>query len=266
MRSSTFIDCDGTLFNTMSAGPTEARPIVFVNALGSDLRIWNRTARYLEDRFHIVRFDNRGHGLSDVPMGPYTIEGLADDLASIIQSMALTRPLVCGLSIGGLIAQSFAARHPGALSGLVLVGTGMRIGSHDFWQQRIDMVREGGIAAVAEASAERWFSDEFKAKSPETVRGWINMLLRCPIDGYVGCCEVLRDTDLTASTSGLTLPTLVLNGSEDPATPPEGARAIADAIAGAQYQELPGLAHFPQIERPDLIAKLVGDFASHLAN
>ncbi|MEM6902734.1 MAG: 3-oxoadipate enol-lactonase [Pseudomonadota bacterium] len=266
MRSSTFIDCDGRLFNTMAAGPTEARPIVFVNALGSDLRIWNRTARYLEDRFHIVRFDNRGHGLTDVPPGPYTIQGLADDLASVIQALALTRPLICGLSIGGLVAQAFAARHPDALSGLVLIGTALRIGTNEFWQERIKMVREGGLAAVADASASRWFSDHFKAQNPEVVRGWINMLLRCPVDGYLNCCEILRETDLTQSTSTLDLPTLVLNGSDDVTTPPEGGVALAEAITGARFEELTGLAHFPQIERPDLIAKLVGDFASHLAN
>lgn len=266
MRSSTFVDCNGVLINTMSAGPTEARPVLLLNALGTDLRIWNRTSRYLEHHVHVVRFDARGHGLSDAPPGPYTIEMLADDVAELINALALERPVLCGLSLGGMVAQAFAVRYPQLLSGLILIGTSQRIGTRESWQERIDLVRSGGIEAAAAASALRWFSPGFLTERPEAVRGWTNLLRRCPVEGYLASCELLRDTDLSETMGLPELPTLAMAGELDPVTPPAEVMALAQQIDGARFELLEGLAHFPQIERPDLIARHITDFVNGLNN
>jgi 3-oxoadipate enol-lactonase len=261
LRSSTFLDCSGVLINTMTAGPTEARPILFMNALGTDLRIWNRVARIMESEFHVVRFDTRGHGLSDYPEGPYSIDMLADDTLAVIEDLALDRPIIVGLSLGGFVAQAFAARYPDRLSGLVLMDTGHRIGSRETWQERIDLVNAKGLEAVAAASAERWFSDAWRARHPEAVRGWTNMVKRCPPNGYLACCEILRDTDLTEQARAIKAPTLVVCGEKDPVTPPALGKELAGLIPGARYEELENLAHFPSIERPGLVSRLLTSFA-----
>jgi 3-oxoadipate enol-lactonase len=220
-------------------------------------------ARLRED-FRLLRYDLRGHGLSDAPPAAYTIPDHVADLVALLAARGIDRAIVIGLSVGGQIAQGLAASHPGSVRGLILCDTAHRIGTNDMWQARIDAVRAGGIAAIADAILTRWFSQAFRDRSPNELAGYRNMLIRTPVEGYLGTCAALRDADLTASTSRLTHPALCLVGAEDGATPPELVRSMSALIRNASFEIVPEAGHLPCIEQPDLIARRIRTFAKEV--
>ena len=202
-------------------GDPDGPPVVFANSLGTDLRVWEPVLPYLPAGFRYIRYDKRGHGLSDSVPGPWRIEDLADDLAGLLDRLGVRSAAVVGLSVGGLIAQALAARRPDLVRVLVLSGTAPKIGTAEAWADRIAAVESQGIAAIADAILERWFSPRFRAEEPALAL-WRNMLTRSPVAGYVATCGAIRDADLTESTRTLRLPTLAMVGSSrriDPARP-----------------------------------------------
>lgn len=235
-------------------------PLVFANSLGSDLRTWDAVANRLLERFRIVRYDIRGHGLTDAPAPPYTMDDLARDLVGLLDALQIKDALVCGLSVGGLIAQRVALIHPDRVRGLVLCDTGARIGTVESWNQRIETVKSGGVQSFVAPSIERWFSASFRRQRAADVRGYANMLRQTSVDGYLGTCCALRDADLTLAVRAITKPTLVLCGDQDIATPPELGRALAEAIPGAKFSLIPEAAHLSCIEQPEVMAKMLLEF------
>lgn len=201
----------------------------------------------------------RGHGLSDTLPGPWRIEDLADDLAGILEARGIKDAALVGLSVGGLIAQSLAARRPDLVRVLVLSNTAARIGSAKAWNDRIAAVEANGIAAIAEAVLERWFTPSFRAR-PERLAPWRNMLTRTPAAGYTATCGAIRDADLTASTRALRQPTLALVGDADGSTPPDLVRQTAESIVGARFEIIRGAGHIPCVERPDVTASQITRF------
>ncbi|MDQ0395752.1 3-oxoadipate enol-lactonase [Labrys monachus] len=244
-----------------SVGPTDAPAIVLVNSLGTDFRIWDDVAARLRDRWHIVLHDKRGHGLSDAPAGPYSIDDHTDDLLALAGHLKLDRFALVGLSIGGLIAQNLALRAPERVAALVLADTAARIGTTEGWNARIDAVRSGGLAPIADAVMERWFTPSFRAARPVELAGWRNLLLRTPPEGYGGSCAALRDADLTGRVGALSVPTLVVAGDQDLSTPPDLVRATADRIRGARFETIASCGHIPPVEQPAALAALI---ARHL--
>ena len=180
-------------------GPVDAPLLVFVNSLGTDLRVWDDLLPRFADRFCCVRYDKRGHGLSDVTPGPYSMDGLAEDLAHVLDARGAKGTLVCGLSIGGMIAQALTTARPDLVRGLVLMDTAHKIGTAAMWSERIDAIRAGGIGSIADAILSRWFSASFHRDRPDELAGWRNMLTRTPLEGYLACCAAIRDADLTAA-------------------------------------------------------------------
>jgi 3-oxoadipate enol-lactonase len=242
-------------------GPGNSPALVFANSLGTDFRIWDRVAARLGTDFRILRYDLRGHGLSDAPPAPYALADHVADLAALMSARGINEAIVIGLSVGGQIAQGLAAAHPNLVRRLILCDTAHRIGSAEMWQARIEAVRAGGIVAIADAILERWFSKGFRENSPVELAGHRNMLVRTPIEGYAGTCAALRDADLTASTGRLTLPCLCLVGAEDGATPPDLVQSMSALIRNAIFEIVPGAGHLPCIEQPDLVAARIKAFA-----
>ncbi|MBP7241862.1 3-oxoadipate enol-lactonase [Amaricoccus sp.] len=253
------ITIDGLSFHVETTGDPGAPAIVFANALGTDLRVWDAVTPLLPAGLHVIRYDKRGHGLSDDAPGRWRIEDFADDLAGILDRLDVSGAAVVGLSVGGLIAQSLAARRPDLVRVLILSGTAAKIGDDALWNERIGVVSGQGVAAVADAILERWFSPDFRERDP-SFAVWRNMLLRSPLGGYVATCGAIRDADLTESTRALALPTLAMVGALDGSTPPDLVRGTAALIAGARFEILPGVGHIPGVERPDLVAGVIGDF------
>ncbi|MBB4000199.1 bifunctional 3-oxoadipate enol-lactonase/4-carboxymuconolactone decarboxylase PcaDC [Aureimonas pseudogalii] len=242
---------------------TPGRPrLVFLNSLGSDLRIWDAVAERLRASHELLFYDLRGHGLSEATPAPYSIERHLADLCGLLDALGWTRVVPVGLSVGGLIAQAFAARHPERVEALVLMDTAARIGTRESWNDRIAAVEGGGLGAIGGAIVERWFGAAFRSSEPATVAGWRTMLERTSVAGYVGTCAALRDADLTPELPAIRAPTLVIAGSEDLSTPPDLVRRTAEGIVGGRFAEIAGAGHLPCIDRPTEVAELV---AAHVA-
>jgi 3-oxoadipate enol-lactonase len=238
--------------------------VVLIHSLGTDLRMWDRLVPLLPRGWRTVRYDLRGHGLSEGREGAYWMGDLVGDAAALVEAVAGGPCVVAGISIGGVIAQGLAAERPDLVRGLVLMNTAAKIGTPEIWAERIAAVKRGGVAAVSDAVLERWFPAAFRAAHPAEVAGWRAMLERTPVAGYAGCAAALAETDLRESTARLRVPTLVIAGSEDGSTPPDLVRETAELIAGAEYVLVRGAGHLPPIDRPEEVAAAMAGFLATL--
>ncbi|MBI1198640.1 MAG: 3-oxoadipate enol-lactonase [Phenylobacterium sp.] len=242
---------DARLFAAVD-GPEAAPPVVLLHSIGCDHRMWTEQMPALAE-WRTIRPDIRGHGRSDAPAGDYALPRLADDVLRILDALDVERAVVCGLSLGGVIAQALALRAPSRVRGLALANTAARIGAAEAWTQRAALVRAEGLGAVAEMAMARFFSPTFRTEHAADVAAFRNGLLATSPQGYAGCCAVLRDADLTRQIARIAAPTLVIGGALDVSTPPEQTRSLADAIPGATYVELDA-AHLSNVERPKAFA------------
>lgn len=242
---------DGTL-----SGPV----VAFANSLGTDLRVWDALLPHLPPGVRTLRYDMRGHGLSDAPEGDYWMGDLVADAAGLLDHLGLTGVTFVGLSIGGAVAQGLAAERPDLVRAMVLSNTAAKIGTPQMWQDRIATVRTQGLEAIADGVMERWFSRHFRETRPDDLALWRHMLTRTPRQGYAGCCAALAETDLRESTARLTLPTLAIAGSEDGATPPDLVRETAETIPGARFELIRGAGHIPCVEAPAEVGRLISAF------
>lgn len=241
-------------------GDPDGVPVVFANALGTDLRVWDALLPHLPPGLRLVRYDMRGHGLTEAPEGDYWMGDLVADAAALIETLGLGRVVFVGLSIGGVVAQGLAAERPDLVRAAVLSNTAARIGTEASWRERIATVRAGGIAAIADGVMEKWFTRGFRAERGDELALWRAMVTRTPVDGYTGCCAALAGTDLRASTAGLRLPVLVLAGAEDGSTPPDLVRETAETIPGAAFALVRGAGHIPCVEQPAAMAAAIAGF------
>lgn len=243
------------------AGP----PIVFVNSLGTDLRIWDDVVPHLGE-YRLIRYDKRGHGLSDSPEGPYTLADFGDDLAGLLDELEVEKVLVVGISIGGMIALEFAARYGERVRGLVLADTAPQVGTPSKWQERMDGVVEKGMERMAREILPVWFRPSFEGLEPDVHRGHHNMLARMPAGGYAASCAALRDGDLRTSIPQIDTQALVLNGDQDVATPPDEARMLADALPNARFAIIDEAGHLTCVEQPDDLADAIHRFAQEIGH
>ncbi len=237
-------------------GAANAPTVVFANSLGTDLRLWDATVAQLPG-IRAIRFDKRGHGLSDRG-GDYDITDLADDAAALIGHLDLGPVIFVGLSIGGMIAQALAARRPDLVRAVVLSNTAVRMGTADSWAERIEIVEAHGISAIADMVMERWFAPGFRA-TPELAL-WRNMVIRTPAPGYVAACRALARADLTATTSALRLPALVIAGDSDGSSPADLVQATARLIPCAEFRVIADAGHLPCVEQPRAFASALIPF------
>lgn len=245
-------------------GDPDGAPIVFANSLGTDLRLWDDLLPHLPAGLRIIRFDKRGHGLSSQPPAPYSMGALVRDTEDLLDFLKVRDCVFVGLSIGGLIGQGLAVKRLDQVRALVLSNTAAKIGIPSIWQDRMDAVRKGGIEALADATMERWFSKAFRA-SPEHLL-WRNMMVRQPVDGYLGCCAAISGTDFYTPTSGLRLPTLGIAGSEDGSTPPDLVRETVDLIPGSRFELMRRVGHLPCVEQPAEYAALLDSFLTEIGH
>ncbi|MEL6914046.1 MAG: 3-oxoadipate enol-lactonase [Pseudomonadota bacterium] len=239
-------------------GDPDGAPLVFANSLGTDLRLWDAVVARLPAGLRVIRYDKRGHGLSDVAPGPYAMGALVRDAEALLDGLGVRDCTFVGLSIGGMIAQGLAAKRADLVGALVLSNTAAKIGTREIWQGRIAAIRAGGMAAVVAPTMERWFSRRFRAGAEITL--WENMLRACPVEGYIGCSEAIAGTDFYTPTAALSLPTLGLAGSEDGSTPPDLVRETVALIEGARFEIMRGVGHLPCVEDPERYAALLAGF------
>jgi 3-oxoadipate enol-lactonase len=255
-----FATIEGITLHYNLEGTKDGVPIVFINSLGTDLRIWDEVVTHLSDRFRLLRFDQRGHGLSDAPQGPYSLNNFTEDLAGLMAHLRIDKAVLVGNSVGGMVAMDFAVRYPQRVSALVLCDTAAKIGNSDYWHDRIKALRESGIAPLADVILSRWFSPAFAARRSADYRGYANMLIRAPLAGYIATCEAIRDADLRETVKTLTAKTLVLCGSEDKVTPPDIVREFAESLPRTRFELVAEAGHIPSIEQPQALATRIEDF------
>ena len=229
-------------------GPAGAPVVVLSNSLGTTLEMWDPQLPALTRSFRVLRYDQRGHGRSDVPPGPYTLGELGQDLLGLLDRLDLERVSCCGLSLGGMVGMWLAGNAPERLDRLVLACTSAYLGPPETWIDRAALVRTEGTAAVADAVMERWFTERFRTDQGSTVARYRAMVAETPSEGYAACCEAIRDWDFREQLGSIVAPTLVVAGAADPATPPEHAELIAQRIPGARLVVLPDVAHLANVE------------------
>jgi 3-oxoadipate enol-lactonase len=233
--------------------------LVLSNSLGTALEMWDDQAGPLAEHFRLLRFDSRGHGRSAVPRGPYSIDELGRDALELLDRLGLERVSFCGLSMGGMTALWLAIHAPERIDRLALCSTSAHMPPRSAWIERAEAVRAEGMEAVADASIERWFSEEGRTERPEAVERVRQDLLATPAEGYAASCEAIADHDLRAGLGRIRAPTLVIVGDEDPSAPPPQAQVIADGVEDARLVEIERARHLLNVEHPDRVTELLID-------
>jgi len=256
------VTIDGAQFNYRFDGSKEARVLVLSNSLGTNYEMWAPQMDAYASCFRVLRYDSRGHGQSAVTAGPYTIERLGRDVVALLDALDIDQAHFCGLSKGGMVGMWLGVNAPRRIDRLVLCNTAAKIGTAELWNARIDAVRRGGMAAVADVVLERWFTEGFRAREPMAVARVRQMLLDTPPEGYVACCAAVRDMDQRAAIAQVSRPTLVVAGTHDGATPPAETRRVADAVPGARYVELDA-SHLSNVEQASRFTEAVLGFLTN---
>jgi 3-oxoadipate enol-lactonase len=240
-------------------GAEGAPVLVLPGSLGTTQAVWDAQVDALAPRFRLLLYDQRGHGSSAAPAGPYTIEALARDLVELLDQLGLEQVSICGLSLGGAVAIWIAAEMPERVDRLVLVSTAARFGAPRRFAERARMVRAGGMAAVADAALERWLTPAFRGRHPEVVERLREGLLATSPEAYAACCDAMAEWDFTDRVRSIRHPTLVVYGEKDLSAPLEDPDLLASWIPNAKLVEIPLASHLPNVERADLFNRVVLD-------
>lgn len=250
---------DGTQLHVRHSGDPKAPALVFINAMGTTLSMWDRQVEAFPHRL-VIRFDLRGTGASGAARSGGNIGTLADDVISILDHLDVEKAAIVGSSLGGMVTMQLAARVPHRVSAAVLSNTTARLPNPTMWDERISQARHDGLGGIAPATIGRWIGEDFARDEPATVAHLINDFAATPIEGYVACCEVLRDTDMTPLLKAIAAPTLVIAGENDVASPLVASQSLRDAIPGARLQVIAGSGHLSNIEQPRLFNEALANF------
>jgi 3-oxoadipate enol-lactonase len=230
--------------------------VALVHSLAMDRHFWDGVAKILSSRADILVYDCRGHGRSDKPSGPYTVEQFGDDLADLLDTVGWDRAVVAGASMGGCVALAFAARHAARVEGLGLIDTTDYYGPEAprAWAERAEQALQGGLATLVEFQKTRWFGDRFRSHRPDAVARAIETFLANDVNAYAQACRMLGECDLRAALPGLEVPVNIVVGEEDQATPVSMARSMHERIAGSRLRVIEGARHFTPLEVPSIVA------------
>jgi len=243
-------------------GKAGAPWVAFSHSLACSTRMWEGQVAALQDRFCILLYDTRGHGRSAAPAGPYTLEGLADDLRGLLAHLDIHKLHFVGLSMGGMIGQTFALKYPGIFTTLTLADTTSRYPADAAatWAARIKTAEAQGMLPLVQPTLERWFTEGFRKRAPETVGAIGAGIASTPVAGYVGCSSAIPKINVTARLREIACPILVLCGDQDPGTPPDMAREIHANAPGSKLVLIPDAAHLSNVEQPEAFNRALEDF------
>ena len=241
--------------------------LVLSHALGCDLSMWDAVVPHLENEFTVLRYDHRCHGKSECPSGPFSVDDMADDIAALLQQENAGPVIFAGLSLGGMVAQSLAARHPQLVKAIIIANSAAYYEevSRGIWEQRIASVTQNGMSAVVEGSLARWFTPEFvnSAEGRAPVEATRQVLQSCDPTGYIASCQAVSAIDFRASNARIACPALIIAGSKDMATPVALSEAMQAQIPHARLTTIEG-AHLSAVEQPQAFARLMKDFIKTL--
>jgi 3-oxoadipate enol-lactonase len=236
--------------------------LVLLHCLGVDHHIWDETARALSDGHEVIRYDFPGHGDSEVPRGPYTIEDISAQLLRALDAANLGKVSVAGISLGGLVAQHFAAMHPERTDRLILIDTTPRYSDtlREMWGQRAAAARSKGVSVMTGPLLDIWFTPPFVAKTPPPVRYVRDCFTRASGEGYALACEALASADLRPLVPRIAAPTMVVCGTEDIPEFIEAANWLHNTIAGSRLEWLSPARHASILEQPEPFIALCREF------
>ncbi|MBI4517874.1 MAG: 3-oxoadipate enol-lactonase [Deltaproteobacteria bacterium] len=257
---------NGIVTQYVMEGPAGAPVVTLSHSLAASLEMWEPQIPALATRYRVLRYDTRGHGGSEVPPGPYSLEVLADDALGLLAALGVERTHFVGLSMGGMIGQALALKRPDVLGSLVLADTSCRIPpeSGPLWDARIAMAEGQGMAALAEGTLERWFTRPFIERAPEVVDR-VRMLVRTtPPQGFAACSQAIRALDYAARLHEIRVPTLIIVGADDQGTPVAASELMHAGIAGSQLVILASAAHLSNIEQAERFNQSVLGFLRSL--
>lgn len=244
-------------FGHFLSGPEDADVLVLANSLGTTTSLWDRQLPAFSERYRVLTFDLPGHGRSSVPHAPTSVDDVALDLLDLLDELVVDRVSFCGVSIGGMVGMALALRAPQRVERVVLSCTSACLAPADAWDERARIVRTEGMAAIADAVVERWFTTQAASEEPELVERFRAILLSTSPEGYARCCEAIAAWDARERIAAITAPVLVVAGAEDPAIPFEHAELIASRIPGARLRVLEHAAHLANVERADAFTEAV---------
>jgi 3-oxoadipate enol-lactonase len=231
----------------LTDGDPHKPAIIFSNSLGTDHTMWDGQIETLRRNFYVIRYDTRGHGLSNAPRGPYSIPQLAEDVLGLLDYLSIDKAFFCGISMGGLIGQWLAINAPQRFFAFVIANTAPKIGSEQAWNDRAALVRKEGLNAIAESAPSRWFTPEFYGASPSSVNPMLINLKNMSPEGYASCCEALATEDLRKEIANISLPTLIIAGEKDPVTTVADAAEMQGQIQHAELVQL-SASHISNVE------------------
>jgi 3-oxoadipate enol-lactonase len=240
-------------------GPAELPVLLLSNCLGTNLSMWDAEVLLFTPHFRLLRYDSYGHGASTFAGGNFKIDRLGQDVVRLLDHVEIAKVSFCGLSVGGLVGQWLGLHAVERLNKLVLSNTAAHIGSADGWNARIDAVKKRGLASIAESILERWFTPRFYQRDPITVNHFRKILEGTPAESYAATCAAIRDADFRGEIQEIRVRTLVIAGTLDKATPPEGGRFLTERILGSRYVELDA-AHLTNVELPEQFSEAVLKF------
>jgi len=247
-------------------GPEDSPVIACSHCLAGNLRIWDTQVIALREKYRILRFDTRGHGASTAPPGPYSMEMLANDVVDLFDELGIRQAHLMGISMGGMIAQTLALKHPECVSSLILCDTTCAVPElmHPVWNERIQTVRNQGLSSVVDETMDRWLSPDFQSHCPATTEQIREMILSTPVPGFIGCAEAIKNFNVQSRLPKISVPALVMVGENDPGTPVESARQIHQNLHGSELAILPQAYHLSNIEAADDFNKKLLNFLARL--
>jgi 3-oxoadipate enol-lactonase len=247
-------------FNCQIDGREGAPWVVFSNSLMTNLSMWDDQASALKDQFRVLRYDQRGHGGTDAPAGPYSFDMLAADVIGLFDALKITRTHFVGLSMGGMTAVLLAQRHADRLDKIVPCDCGPASTPQyaQQWQERIAAAKAGGMEALVEPTVARWCPPEFLAANKTASDRLRQMIRTTPLNGFIGCAQALSNFDLRAGLARINRPTLFICGTKDASF--AGTKALHAGVAGSRMVEVEGAGHISNVEQPAFFTRALKDF------
>jgi len=236
--------------------------VTMSHSLACNLHMWDEEAKRLSKRHKVLCYDTRGHGASSAPAGAYTLDLLADDLHALLQALGVQSTHFVGLSMGGMIGQTFALKYPGMFDSLALCDTTSRYPAEaaPLWAERIKIVESQGMEPMVTPTLERWFTASYRKTRPEVVEKVAAMIRSTPAPGFVGCCHAIPKINLTGRLKEIRCPSVVIVGKDDPGTPVAMAEDIHQAMPGSKLVIIPSAAHLSNLEQPDAFNQALAEF------
>jgi len=253
------VEHSGARISYTVAGPSGTPVLLLINSIGTARELWAPQVEAFSRAYRLIRYDARGHGASSVPSGDYTIEQLGRDALAILDAERADTASVCGISLGGLTAMWMGVHAPQRVASLILANTAARIGTVQSWTDRMALVRERGMSAVADLAIPLWFSSGFAQRHPATLARFRSMIEACAPEGYLGCCAALRDEDLREAIADIRCPVLAVAGHADVPTPVGALQFIHERVPGSRMVTLDA-AHLSNVEQAEAFTAAVTEF------